>query len=92
MCPWPSAASGLRADIADRLLLIWLSESCGRRDELAFPDEPEDGLPVQLQQIARARAVLAAQAVRAVLLVIKCNGVPHYWAGRSLSNSGQAVS
>src|SRR5580692_7248333 len=51
MVPLPLAARGLRADIAEKLLLIWLSENCSP-DELLLPDElpipagPVDELPI----------------------------------------------
>src|SRR5690242_1718785 len=72
MLPLPLAASGWRADIAEKLLLIWLSEK-GGPDELPLPDEPEDELPPLLEQAARTRAALPAHAVTAALLVIERN-------------------
>src|SRR5260370_3453920 len=81
MLPLPLAAIGLRADIAEKLLLTWFSESCGP-DELPLPDEPEDELPLQLQQAARTRAALPAHAARrAALLVSARNGPPPERAG-----------
>ncbi len=75
MLPLPIAASGLSTDIAEKLLLIWLSENCGPA-EAPFPDELEDELPPQLQQAAITRAAPAADAVRAALLVIERNRRP----------------
>lgn len=77
MLPFPSAASGLRDDIVEKLLLIWLSENCspGGRDELPLPGEPEDEFPLQLQQAAKTRAAAPAHAVH---LVPERNGPPHY--------------
>jgi hypothetical protein len=80
MLPLPLAASGLRADIAEKVLLIWPSENRAADelplpDELPVADEPADELPVQLQQVAMTRAA-PAHAARAALLVIGRNGPP----------------
>src|SRR5215467_11889544 len=90
MLPLPMAASGLRADIALKLLLILISEKCGP-DGLLPPDEPEDGLPLQLQQAARtrARAAQPAHAVRPALLTER-NGSPpisHHHLGKRQARS-----
>jgi hypothetical protein len=66
----------VRADIAEKLLLIWFSENC-RPGKPPLPDEPEDELPLQLQQVAMIRAAVPAYAVRAPLLVIERTGSPH---------------
>ena len=61
MLPRPFAASGLRADIAEKLLLTSVSENCGT-DEVPLPEELDNELPVQLQQAVRIRAALAQAA------------------------------
>lgn len=66
MLPLPSAASGLRADMAEKLLFIWLSEKAGAA-ELPLPGELAAGLAVQPQQAA------TTTAAQAVLLVIERN-------------------
>jgi hypothetical protein len=63
----------LRADIAKKLLLIWLREKDGAT-ELPLLDEPEAKLPLQLQQAAKARAAQPAYAIRVSFLVIERNG------------------
>ena len=73
MLPLPSAARGLRADIAEKLLFIWLSEK-GGTTELPLPDEPEAKLLLQLQQAAKTRAAQPAYAIRVTFLVIERNG------------------
>jgi hypothetical protein len=62
----------LRADIAEKLLFIWLSEKGGTR-ELPLPDEPEAKLPLQLQQAAKTRAAQPAYAISVSFLVIGRN-------------------
>jgi len=71
------AASGLRADIAEKRLSMWLSENCGP-DELLLPDEPpfpdkEGNKPPLPEQAARTKTAPAAHAVRVDLLMIERN-------------------
>ena len=68
MLPLPSAARGLRADIAEKLLFIWLSEK-GGTTELPLPDDPEAKLPLQLQQAATTRTAQPAYAISVSFLV-----------------------
>ena len=71
MLPLPSAASGLRADIAEKLLFIWLSEKGGPTELL--PGEPEATLALQLQQAAKTRVAQPAYAISVSFLVIERN-------------------
>ena len=71
MLPLPSAARGLRADIAEKLLLISFSEKGGTTELL--PGEPEAKLPLQLQQAAKTRVAQPAYAISVSFLVIERN-------------------
>src|ERR1700733_2070515 len=77
--PLPLAARGLSVAMAENVLSIWLSESCGTAALLLLllPEEPLDELP----QAATTRAALPATAVSATLLVIECKGATSLWAG-----------
>jgi hypothetical protein len=70
MLPLPLAVSGLRVAIAEKLLLIWLSENRSP-DELLLAGGRESEVPLQLQQAARIRAAQPANAIRVPLLVTK---------------------
>ena len=85
MLPLPSPASGLRADIAEKLLLIWVSENRGPReppDEVTLPADLGVELALQLPQNARTRAAPPAHAIRAAVLMTEGNGRPRYGAGQ----------
>jgi hypothetical protein len=73
MLPLPSAARGLRADIAEKPLFISLREK-GGTTELPLPGEPEAKLPLQLQQAAKTRAAQPAYAILVSFLVVVRNG------------------
>jgi hypothetical protein len=69
--------------MAEKLLLIWISENRGAdglllMDVLPLPEGPDGALPVQLQQAASTRATVPAHPIRPPLLVIARNGSPHY--------------
>ena len=92
MLPPPMAASGLRADMAEKPWLIWFSEK-SRTDDLPLPDEllpvPDELLPGEtgnkpplLEQAARIKARLPVHAVR-VTLLSECNGSPNYGRDKS---------
>jgi hypothetical protein len=78
--------------IAEKLLLIWLRDSCGTDAPLPLPDEPEDEL-LLLPQAAMTRAALPATAVSAALLVTEPNWTTSLWGGTDRSKYwGRAVS
>src|ERR1035438_214435 len=82
MLPLPLAASGLSVAMAEKVLLIWLRESCGTAAAelllLLLAEEPEGEL---LPQAAMTRAALPATAVSATFLVTECKGTTSLWAG-----------
>jgi hypothetical protein len=85
MLPRPLAASGFRADMVEKLSLIWFSEK-SRTDDLPLPDELLPGetgnMPPLLEQAARIKARLPVHAVH-VALLSECNGSPHYGRDKS---------
>src|ERR1700722_784515 len=89
--PLPLEARGLSVAMAENVLSIWLSDSCGTAALLLLlllPAEPLDELP----QAAMTRAALPATAVSATLLVIECKGTTSLWAGTCQGCAAQRLS
>jgi hypothetical protein len=75
--------------MAENVLSIWLSDSCGTEALALAPEEPLDEL---LPQAAMTRAALPATAVSATFLVTECKGTTSLWAGTCQGCAAQRFS
>jgi hypothetical protein len=89
MLPLPLATRGLSVAMAENVLLIWLSDSCGTA-ALELP--PAELLGELLPQAAMTRAALPATAVSATFLVTECKGTTSLWAGTCQGYAAQRFS
>ena len=90
MLPLPLATRGLSVAMAENVLLIWLSDSCGTDDALELL--AEELLGELLPQAAMTRAALPATAVSATFLVTECKGTTSLWAGTCQRRAAQRFS